>query len=47
MEKKLVNIQKFVKDYVKLQDISLKQKMVEGVVTRTYSPILEKKVVLC
>lgn len=46
MEKKLVNIQKFVKDYVKLQDISLKQKMVEGIITRTYSPILEKKVVL-
>ena len=46
MEKKLVNIQKFVKDYVQLQDISLKQKMVEGIITRNYSPILEKKVVL-
>lgn len=46
MEKKLVNIQKFVKDYVQLQDINLKQKMAEGIITRTYSPILEKKVVL-
>lgn len=45
-ETKLVNIQKFVNDYKKVQDISLKQKMVEGIITRTYSPILEKKVVL-
>lgn len=46
MGNKLVNIQKFVNDYIEVQDINLKQKMVEGIITRTYSPILEKKIIL-
>ena len=46
MEKKLVNIQKLVKNYKQLQDITLKQKLVQGVITRNYSPILEKKIIL-
>lgn len=46
MEKKLVNIQKLVKDYKQLQDINLRQKLVQGVITRNYSPILEKKIIL-